>query len=222
VIRTRVPDIGHLNAMVRDALELPLLPDFSPPPEARLPNPTPPTQVSSVGDTDFLHRLAEAYYRDVWAVLRRLGVPPEGLADATQHVFLVAASKPEVIRSGSERAFLISIAVRTAANARRARKTRLARQVDEDSANLPGTAPPADELVEQRRLRLLLDRALARLSPEFREPFVLFELEGLTLDEIAETLAIPRGTVASRLRRARELFLAAAKRLEARGSGERP
>jgi RNA polymerase sigma-70 factor, ECF subfamily len=207
--------------MVRDALELPLLPGVSPSAEALLPNATPPLQVSSATGTGLLRQLAEAYYRDVWAVLRRLGVPPEGLADATQHVFLVAASKLEIIRSGSERAFLISIAVRTAANARRAKKARRARQVDEDSANFPGTAPPADELVEQRRLRLLLDRALERLAPELREPFVLFELEGLTLDEIAETLAIPRGTVASRLRRARELFLATAKRLEAQRSGER-
>jgi RNA polymerase sigma-70 factor, ECF subfamily len=207
--------------MVRDALELPLLPDFSPSAEALLPNATPPPQVPSATGSGLLRQLAEAYYRDVWAALRRLGVPPEGLADATQHVFLVAASKLEIIRSGSERAFLISIAVRTAANARRAKKTRRARQVDEDSATFPGTAPPADELVEQRRLRLLLDRALERLAPDLREPFVLFELEGLTLDEIAETLAIPRGTVASRLRRARELFLATAKRLEARRSGER-
>jgi RNA polymerase sigma-70 factor, ECF subfamily len=206
--------------MVRYALGLPL-PDFSPPREAVLSSPTPPAQTSSAVGSELLRRLAELYYRDVWAVLRRLGVPPEGLADATQHVFLVAASKPEIIRSGSERPFLISIAVRTAANMRRAQKTRRARHVDEDSANFPGSAPPADELVEQRRLRVLLDRALDRLVPELREPFVLFELEGLTLDEIAETLAIPRGTVASRLRRARELFQAAARRLEARRSGER-
>ena len=51
--------------------------------------------------------------------------------------------------------------------------------------------------------------------------FVLFELEGLTSIEIAELLAIPVGTAASRLRRAREEFQLAVTKLQLRGGEKR-
>jgi RNA polymerase sigma-70 factor, ECF subfamily len=64
---------------------------------------------------------------------------------------------------------------------------------------------------------VLLDAVLATLPPELRQVFVLFELEELTMREIAAALRLPAGTVASRLRRAREMFKAeAAKQLERR------
>jgi RNA polymerase sigma-70 factor (ECF subfamily) len=51
-----------------------------------------------------------------------------------------------------------------------------------------------------------LDEILVSMPHEVRTVFVLFEIEGMNLSEIAETLGIPRGTVASRLRRGREDF----------------
>jgi RNA polymerase sigma-70 factor (ECF subfamily) len=55
------------------------------------------------------------------------------------------------------------------------------------------------------------------MTEEHRIVFVLFELEQLTTPEIATMLGVPVGTVASRLRRAREIFLSRAER----GRGER-
>jgi RNA polymerase sigma factor (sigma-70 family) len=52
--------------------------------------------------------------------------------------------------------------------------------------------------------RMDLSVMLERLSPEHREVIVLRELEGLTYEQIATALAVPRGTVESRLHRARE------------------
>ena len=169
-----------------------------------------------VQQADVARRLAEAYYREVYGVLRRLGVRREGLFDATQHVFLVAAEKARSIDVASERAFVISVAVRTAANLRRAYATQHQRHVDQDVVGVASPAPLADELLDQRRLRFLLDEALDALPPDLREAFVLFELENLTLTEISQSLDIPRGTVASRLRRAREIFQETARRLQAR------
>ena len=55
-------------------------------------------------------------------------------------------------------------------------------------------------------MRLILQRVLNQLPLELRVVFVLYELEELTMADIAATLALPPGTVASRLRRSREQF----------------
>ncbi len=59
------------------------------------------------------------------------------------------------------------------------------------------------------------------MPDDLKAVIVLFEIEGLTMGEIAEALAVPPGTVASRLRRARAELSAQVARHRARGrSGE--
>jgi RNA polymerase sigma-70 factor (ECF subfamily) len=159
--------------------------------------------------------LLDAHHAEVWRVARRLGVPDAAAEDVAQQVFLVAAGKLAVIVPGKERAFLIGITVRIAANHRRALAARRERP-DDDMDARAGDGPRADELIDEKRLRLLLDRVLDSLPGDLRTVFVLFELEELGLDEIAQVLGIPRGTAASRLRRARDGFEHAAKGARAR------
>jgi RNA polymerase sigma-70 factor (ECF subfamily) len=65
----------------------------------------------------------------------------------------------------------------------------------------------AGEHAEARANMLeLLDLALGQLDPRLVEVFVLCQVEGLSAPEISESLRIPAGTVASRLRRARQRF----------------
>ncbi|HET7572350.1 MAG TPA: sigma-70 family RNA polymerase sigma factor [Gaiellaceae bacterium] len=59
---------------------------------------------------------------------------------------------------------------------------------------------------EERLTRLALDRAFARLSVSDRAALLLVELAGLDYDAAARVLRVPRGTVASRVNRARERF----------------
>ena len=59
-------------------------------------------------------------------------------------------------------------------------------------------------LLEQRKLRTLLDAAIRALSPALREVLVLREFEDLDYAQIAQIAAVPVGTVMSRLSRARE------------------
>ena len=57
--------------------------------------------------------------------------------------------------------------------------------------------------VRDSEIRMDVMAALSGMSPEFRDVIVLREIEGLSYIEIADVLAIPRGTVESRLHRAR-------------------
>jgi len=159
----------------------------------------------------------EAIFHDhfafVWRSLRRLGVPPEALDDAAQEVFVVASRRLDVIEVGKEKAFLFGTAVRVASDARRSQTRRRRADLEEDSTD-PSPAP--DALVDHKRARELLDTLVAELPDDTRPVFVLFELEGMTMAEIAGALELAPGTVASRLRRARETFAAAVARLEAR------
>jgi RNA polymerase sigma-70 factor, ECF subfamily len=141
----------------------------------------------------------------VWRSLRRLGVSEADADDASQQVFLVAHRRLADIAPGSERSFLLQTVLRVAADFRRTRE----RRREDDGRDLPiliDTAADPEELLDRRGARVLLDRALEAMSLELRTVFVLFEIEELTMAEIAHVVGIPAGTVASRLRRAREVF----------------
>src|SRR5882724_2159426 len=140
----------------------------------------------------------------VWRALCRFGVPERDVDDAAQQVFLAFAQRLAEVQSGKEAAYLVAIVVRVAANARR----KLDRSPELLSGNIeiaPALYTP-EGLLNEKQLREELDRGLLTLPLEQRAVFVLFELEGFSLPEIAEALRIPLGTATSRLRRARAHF----------------
>jgi RNA polymerase sigma-70 factor (ECF subfamily) len=163
-----------------------------------------------------LRRLMDAYFDFVWRSLRRLGLPHADADDGTQEVFLVASRNLARILEGSEKQFLFGTAVRVASTRRRSVKRRreepLALHGEPDERSEAGP----ERLTEMSRARLELQEILDGMSLEQRAPFILFELEELTVPEIASTLGVPIGTVSSRLRSAREHFQSALKRLHAR------
>jgi RNA polymerase sigma-70 factor (ECF subfamily) len=165
---------------------------------------------------DRISTMFHHHYDFVWRSVRRLGVAPDAVDDATQEVFVVASRKLASIEVGKEKAFLFGAAIRVASDSRRARHRR--RQSSEDHPELLDATPALDELVDQKRAREILDALVSQLPEDTRPVFVLFELEGLTMIQIASYLDLPAGTVASRLRRARELFAAHVARLEARST----
>ena len=63
--------------------------------------------------------------------------------------------------------------------------------------------PSAEDVLISDGERTLVRRALAKLTPAFREVIVLREFEGLSYQEIASVIGVPAGTVMSRLSRAR-------------------
>jgi RNA polymerase sigma-70 factor, ECF subfamily len=161
-----------------------------------------------------LERAVRQSYPFIWRCLRRSGIRPDAAVDdAAQRVFEVAAKKRHLIQAGHERAFFFKTAMLVVVEMRREAGKR--RETPDEKALLgeldPGPGP--DEAIEQRRYRLILDLALDRLPMELRAVFVLYELEGLPSAEVADLLEIPRGTVASRLKRARSQFCKDVRRL---------
>ena len=69
--------------------------------------------------TASLRELVAEHLDFVWRSLRRFGVPPGDVDDAAQQVFLIANEKSGKIRRGSERSFLVGVALRVASHARR-------------------------------------------------------------------------------------------------------
>lgn len=145
-------------------------------------------------------------------VLRRAGLSGPDAEDVSQETFLLLAERADAVPSRAERSFLISTARRVAADRKRSRwcrsvSTGLA--LDERA----DTALGADERLELRRGAQLLQRVLSELDEGLRDVYVLTELEQLSRSEVARALSIPMGTVATRLRGARNACAAAVRRL---------
>jgi RNA polymerase sigma-70 factor (ECF subfamily) len=155
------------------------------------------------------------HYASMWRLLRRLGVRPDQLDDATQEVFWVAARRLSDIEAGREHSFLYGVALRVAASELRLQKAAMPLVEFEQIPSLVDQRPSPEEQLAERQAREVLDDVLNRLPIDLRTVFVLYELEGLEVRQIAELEEIPVGTASSRLRRAREEFSAIAKRVRA-------
>lgn len=164
------------------------------------------TEAVAGAERERVRQLIDDHYPFIWRLLARLGVHAADVDDATQQVFMVLLTRARLtIQEGRERAFLFGIAVRVAREHRR-RDQKRARQseIDFDAMAHPGL--DLESLTDQQRARELLDRLVQSIPEELRMIFILFEIEGLPAIEVAALLDIPAGTVASRLRRARQHF----------------
>jgi RNA polymerase sigma-70 factor (ECF subfamily) len=165
-----------------------------------------PLQASAVKGSSTDQRVQGLVRDHLDAVVRtlaKLGVTDSVLDDAAQQVFVIATSKLPGIEVGRERPYLLGIALRVASHARRTVKRRRESPLDDEPA-MSEHAPLPDQLLDERRAYALLETIVAELPDGMREAFVLFEIEELAAGEVAELLEIPIGTVASRVRRARE------------------
>ena len=143
-----------------------------------------------------------------WAA--RLGGPTADVEDIIQEVFLVVSRRLGEFREGERvSTWLFAITAKVAANERRRRKLRhwwfrLAPGAGDDK---PATADGALEQLEKRERRILFHRALDRLSERHRRALVLFELEEMSVDEVAAHLGLRPGNTRVLLHRARAAFL---------------
>jgi RNA polymerase sigma-70 factor (ECF subfamily) len=174
-----------------------------------------PECVVDARDAARLEKLVRAEFAYIWRLCRRLGLPKGDADDALQQVFLTASRRLHDVKPGSERAFLYGVAVNVAAKWRQSHARR--REDLEDSFEIfVAGLPNAEELLDQQAELRVLDALLDAMPDDLRTVFVLHEIEQQPAPQIAEALGIATGTVASRLRRAREDFSARLARLRAR------
>lgn len=154
--------------------------------------------------------LYEAQFSYVWHALRRLGVPDRDREDLCHDVFVVLyRTWPDYDTARPLRPWLFGIAFRVASDYRRRARHRFEVPGECDVA---ATAPTADEHVAVAEQRRLIEEALATLDLDRRAVFVMHELDGHAMPEIALALAVPLNTCYSRLRLARQQFAAAIRR----------
>jgi RNA polymerase sigma-70 factor, ECF subfamily len=153
-----------------------------------------------------LEQVYERHADFVWRTLRRLGVADADARDATHDVFLVVhAHLPRFEGRSSLGTWLFTICRSVARDFRR-RKRRapeLAADTELDEVDLRADVGRA---VEHQQQLVELERILSTLPTEQRNVFILFEIEKMTGEELAESLGIPLGTAYSRLALARKAF----------------
>ena len=150
--------------------------------------------------------------------LYRMGVRAPHLEDVYQEVFLVVHRRLDSYAGHCAiTTWLFEVCFRVTAGYRRRAHFRR-EQLVADAASVPYFAPtPTPERwVEKRQAAHRLQDMLSTLNLEQRVVFTLFELEGLSCEQIGTQLGVPVGTVYSRLHRARKSFLRALSRQRAR------
>jgi RNA polymerase sigma-70 factor (ECF subfamily) len=155
-----------------------------------------------------------AHFDFVWFSLRRLGVPPAALDDATQDVFVVVHRKLSEFEFRSQiKTWLFAVALRVAQRQRRDSGPAPAEYRLEELPDPSGS--PHDTAARTQALQIM-DQILQSMDHERRAVFIMAELEQLPIAEIAEVLGLKLNTAYSRLRLAREAFNDELKRYRAR------
>lgn len=158
--------------------------------------------------------LYEANYGMVERTARRLGTPAEEIEDVVHEVFIVVHRRLDDFRGGRLSTWLYRITANVVSDRHRRRRVRRAFESLRLWIGGQGAEAP-DRVAEKASATRSVERILERMTPKKREVFALFELEGLSGEEIAERLGCPVGTVWTRLHHARAEFLKIGKRLGA-------
>lgn len=163
--------------------------------------------------------LIREYAPFVWRVLRHLGVREDQLEDVSQEVFLtVFRQLPQFEARSSLRTWIYGICWNVAAYARRQQRAR--RESVRDELPEPTELASQDRDVWLKQAHAQLIRALETLDETQRTVFVLYEIEELSMDEIAQALGKPLTTCYSRLYAARARVQSFVRREEGRRSSK--
>ena len=170
-----------------------------------------------MGDGPDLEQIYREHHTFVWRVVRRLGVPDDAVDDVVQETFVVLhRRRTELDWSRSVRGLLYGVARRIAKRVRE-------RSVNRPVLSLVPTADPGpdpEQRAHARQKAAVVREALDTMDAAKRLVFVLADVEGMTIPEVAQCLQINLNTAYARQRAARKLVAAAIARHRAKE--ERP
>jgi RNA polymerase sigma-70 factor (ECF subfamily) len=178
---------------------LALLHDPDGPGDMRLGHPSTDVPPSEMDWADVVAKYADVVYTMAY----RLTGDDEEARDLAQDVLIRLHKGLSKYREGNFEGWLYRTTVNAFRDRLRKRK-RLREDVLPDEPPGMKTTGIVEEEVQRGELHEVVQRALVRLPGEYREAVVLRDLEGRSYEEIAQILAIPAGTVRSRIHRGRE------------------
>jgi RNA polymerase sigma-70 factor, ECF subfamily len=157
-------------------------------------------------------RLYDAHVDFLLRTARHLGMPDAEIEDVVHEVFVIAFRKLDAFQYGAITTWLYRICANVVSH--RHRRARVADAFQRLGLWVGGAPPPSPEQhVARGDARHAVSQILARMSPKHREVLTLFELEGISGDEIAARLGCPVDTVWTRLHHARRHFQRLQRRL---------
>lgn len=156
-----------------------------------------------------LHAIYRRHGADIARWAARLGGPLVDAEDVVQEVLTVVSRKLEAFRPDAKvTTWLYKITQNIATSRRRRERLRrwLRGMPNDYAADLAVPGPSAVEEMQRREAAADVYAALDQLDEKHRSVVILFEIEGLSGEEIAALTGTPLNTVWVRLRRARQRF----------------
>jgi RNA polymerase sigma-70 factor (ECF subfamily) len=168
---------------------------------------------ASQGSIESFETIYRTYSGFVYNVTYRVVNDMDDAQEVTQDVFLTVHRKLESFRGESSfKTWIYRIAVNLAINHAKKRSKEQDRTVEyEENMELSTPVNPIDEKMDRVGKEKVISMLLGSLNPDQRACLVLRDFEGLSYEEIAETLKVNINTVRSRLKRGRERLLALSK-----------
>lgn len=156
------------------------------------------------GDHDAFNQIMRNHEDRVFSVCLRIMGSRELALDAVQETFLTAFRKADQFKGNSALGtWIYRIAVNACYDQLRRQKRRAADPIPD---HLDPADHSAEDAMDSAALRPELQKALAELPEDFRSAVVLADIEGLALNQVAEIVGVPAGTVKSRVFRGRRLL----------------
>ena len=164
------------------------------------------------GDVNAFETLVLSYEKNVYNLALRMVKNPEDASDMAQDAFIRAYNSLASFRGESKfSVWLYRIVSNVCLDFLRSRSRHptVSLSVENDEGeetelDIPDESQSPEALLERRLTRDSVRRGLDALSEEYRQILLLREIQGLSYDEIAETLSMELGTVKSRIFRARK------------------
>jgi len=167
-------------------------------------------QQAQNGDLEAFNALVLAYQDRVYSTAYRIMGEPASAADMAQDTFITAFRKIKTYRGGSFQGWLLRIATNTCYDELRKIKRRPAVQLEDlpnadsdDGPTLPSPEQTPEQAAQQTELSEAIQQCIEGLTADQRVVMVMSDIQGMSYQEIADSIQVQLGTVKSRLSRAR-------------------